>query len=52
MLYEVITHIAQQHARVDGEVIHPLLGLLDQGVAEYLPGQLLGLAIDLLQRLV
>ncbi|VUM29528.1 hypothetical protein PGKDCPLP_04316 [Stenotrophomonas maltophilia] len=45
-------HIAQQHAGVDGEVIHALLGLLDQCVAEDLPGERLGAAIDLLQRLV
>ncbi len=44
--------IAQQHAGVDGEVIDALLGLLDQRVAVHLPGQLLGLAVDLLQRLV
>jgi hypothetical protein len=44
--------VAQQHAGMDGEVVHALLGLLDQGVAEELPGQVLGLAIDLFQRLV
>ena len=37
---------------MDGEVIDALLGLLDQRVAEDLPGQLLGDAADLLQRLV
>ncbi len=37
---------------MDGEVVHALLGLLDQGVAEQLPGQVFGDAIDLLQRLV
>ncbi len=37
---------------MDGEVVHALLGLLDQGVAEQLPGQVLGDAVDLLQRLV
>ena len=42
----------QAHAGVDGEVIHALLGLLDQGVAVQLPGQVLGDAADLLQRLV
>ncbi|SSW71626.1 hypothetical protein AVE30378_04655 [Achromobacter veterisilvae] len=42
----------QAHARVDGEVVHALLGLLDQGVAEDLPGQVLGLAVHLFQRLV
>ena len=45
-------HVAQQHAGVDGEVVHALLGLLDQGVAEDLPGEFLGAAVDLLQRLV
>ena len=42
----------QPHAGVDGEIVHPLLGLFDQGVAEHLPGQVLGDAIDLLQSLV
>jgi hypothetical protein len=45
-------HIAQQHAGVDGEVVDALLGLLDQRVAEQLPGQVFGDAVDLLQRLV
>ncbi|MNQ77555.1 hypothetical protein D3C85_924320 [compost metagenome] len=45
-------HVAQQHAGVDGEVIHPLLGLLQQGVAEQLPGEILGDAVGLLQRLI
>uniref|UniRef100_A0A0N4ZJL5 NAD-specific glutamate dehydrogenase n=1 Tax=Parastrongyloides trichosuri TaxID=131310 RepID=A0A0N4ZJL5_PARTI len=45
-------HVAQQHAGVDGEVVHALLGLLDQGVAEDLPGQCFGAAVDFLQRLV
>ena len=44
--------VAQQHAGVHGEVVHPLLGLLDQGVAVDLPGQVLRDAADLLQRLV
>ena len=44
--------VAQQHAGVDGEVIDALLGLFDQRVAEDFPGQVLGLAVDLLQRLV
>ncbi len=43
---------AQQHAGVNGEVIHALLGLFDEGVAVNLPGEFLGLATDLLQRLV
>ncbi|CAM5629117.1 hypothetical protein SGLAM104S_10279 [Streptomyces glaucescens] len=33
-------------------VVHALLGLLDDGVLVDLPGQLLGLAVDLLERLV
>src|SRR5450830_1290389 len=45
-------HVAQQHAGVDGEVVDALLGLFDQGVAEQLPGQVLGHAVDLLQGLV
>ncbi len=45
-------HVAEQQPRVNGEVIHSLLGLLDQRVAEDLPGQLLGLAFDLLEGLV
>jgi hypothetical protein len=44
--------VAQQHAGVDGEVIDALLGLFDQRVAEDFPGQVLGLAVDLFQRLV
>ncbi|KGD50920.1 hypothetical protein DP43_4898 [Burkholderia pseudomallei] len=45
-------HVLQAHARVDREVVDALLGLLDQRVAEDFPGQVLGLAVDLLQRLV
>ncbi|KAG1591861.1 hypothetical protein G6F46_014551 [Rhizopus delemar] len=37
---------------MDGEVIHALLGLLDQRVAEDLPGECLGAAVNLLKRLV
>ena len=44
--------VAQQHAGVDGEVVHALLGLLDQRVAIDLPGQLLGPAADFLERLI
>ena len=44
--------VAQQNAGVDREVVDALLGLLDQRVAVHLPGQVLGLAVDLLQRLV
>ncbi len=32
-------HVAQQHPGVDGEVVHPLLGLLDQRVAVEVPGR-------------
>src|SRR5690606_22161868 len=45
-------HEGQAHAGVDGEVVDALLRLFDQGVAEHLPGQVLGHAADLLQRLV
>mmetsp|Transcript_11094 Transcript_11094/g.18065 ORF Transcript_11094/g.18065 Transcript_11094/m.18065 type:complete len:505 (-) Transcript_11094:186-1700(-) len=45
-------HESQQHARVDGPVVHALLGLLDQRLAEHLPGQVLRDAVHLLQRLV
>ena len=44
--------VAQQHAGVDGEVVDALLGLLDERVAVDLPGQVLGPAADLLERLV
>ncbi len=44
--------VAGQHAGVDGDVVDALLGLLDQRVPVDLPGELLGLAVDLLQRLV
>jgi hypothetical protein len=37
---------------VDREVVDTLLGLLDQGVAIDLPGQLFRLAVDFLQRLI
>ena len=37
---------------MDGEIVDPLLGLFDQRVAEDLPGQVLGNAADLFQRLV
>ena len=45
-------HVAEPHAGVDGEVVDALLGLLDQRVLEHLPVELVGLAVDLLQRLV
>ncbi len=37
---------------MDGEVVHPLLGLLQQGVAEQLPGEVFGDAVGLFQRLI
>ena len=43
---------AQQDAGMDGEIIHALLALFDQGVAKNLPGQVLGFAADFFQRLV
>ena len=42
----------QPHAGMDGEIIHPLLALFDQRVAIDFPGQVLGHAADLFQRLV
>ena len=43
---------AQQHARVDGEIIHALLCLFDQRVAINFPGEFLGLAADFFERLI
>ena len=45
-------HVGQAHAGMDGEVVDALLGLLDQRVAVDLPGELDGIAVALLQRLV
>ncbi len=45
-------HIAQQHASVNREVIHTLFGLLNEGIAEDFPGQVLGLAIDFFESLI
>ena len=45
-------HKAQQHAGVDGEVIDALLRLLDERVAEELPGEVLGLAVHFFQGLI
>ena len=44
--------IGEPDAGVDREVVDPLLGLLDQRVAEEFPGQFLGLAADFFERLV
>ena len=43
---------AQQHAGVDGEIIHALLRLFDEGVAVNFPGEVLGLAADFFERLI
>ena len=45
-------HVAEQDAGVHGEVVDALLALLDQRVAVDLPGEVLGAAADLLERLV
>ena len=45
-------HVVQAHAGVDREVIDALLRLLDERVAEDLPGQVLGDAAHLLERLI
>lgn len=43
---------AEEDAGVDGEVVHALLGLLDEGVPEKLPGEVLGLAVHFFEGLV
>ena len=40
-------HITQQDAGMNREVVDALLGLLDQGIAKNLPGQVFGLAVRL-----
>ncbi|GCO16032.1 hypothetical protein ExPCM12_04576 [Escherichia coli] len=45
-------HVAQQHPRMDREVIHTLLGLFQQGVAEDFPGKIFSDPVHLLQCLV
>ncbi len=42
----------KQDARVNSEIIHPLLALFQEGVAINLPSQVLGLAADFFQRLI
>ena len=37
---------AQQHASVNREIIHALLGLLDEGVAVNFPSEILSLTTD------
>ncbi|GBF27632.1 hypothetical protein MnTg02_02689 [bacterium MnTg02] len=44
--------IAKAHAGMDGEIINPLLALLDQSIPIDLPAKLDGIAVDLLQGLV
>src|SRR3569833_1183454 len=45
-------NVAQQHTGVDREVVDALFALLDQGVAINFPGELFGLAVDFLERLI
>ena len=45
-------HETQQHAGMNGEIIHALLGLFDERVAENFPGEVLGLAADFFERLI
>ena len=45
-------HVAQQYARVNGEVVDALFGLFEQRVAEGFPGEIFGDPVNLLQRLV
>ena len=44
--------VGQAHAGVDGEIVDALFALLDQRVLVELPGQLDGIAVALLQRLI
>ena len=43
---------AQQHASVNREIIHALLGLLDEGVAVNFPSEIFGLAADFFEGLI
>ena len=45
-------HVPQEHAGVDREVVHALLGLLDERLAEELPGDVLDDAVCFLEGLV
>ena len=45
-------HVVTTDAGMDGEVVNTLLALLDEGITEYLPVQILYLAVYLLQSLV
>lgn len=42
-----VRYESKQKTGVDGEVVHPLLGLLDKRVAEHLPSEILSNAIHL-----
>lgn len=37
----------EQHARVDREIVNTLFGLLDEGISEYLPGEIFSDAVNL-----
>jgi len=45
-------HVFEAHPGVDGEVVHALFGLFNEGVAEHFPGEVFGLAVDLFQCLI
>ena len=45
-------HVVPTQTGVDGEVVHTLLSLLDERIAEYLPVELRHITLHLLQRLV
>ena len=45
-------YMVQQQSCVDGEVVHPLLRLFDECIAEDLPCQVLGDPVHLLKRLI
>ena len=45
-------NISKAHTGMDGEIVDPLLALLDQRVAVDLPCQVFGHAIDLFERLI
>ncbi len=45
-------YVAQQYARVDGEVVYALFSLLQQRVAEGFPGEVFGNTVHFLQCLI
>ena len=45
-------HVVATDTGMDGEVVHTLLALLNEGITEYLPVQVFHLAVYLLQSLV